>query len=196
MTETDFLLAFNKPLVPNEHEENPFKDATRPAAVLICLFKNRQKLHVLFTERASHLKHHAGQISFPGGKAEKADASLVETAFREAQEEIGLIPQNLQLLGRISTYRTISGFAVAPIVALYKDEIDIEKDLIIDSNEVAQAFSVPLEYLMEPSNYLVQKITRGEHQLPVYFIRYEQYTIWGATAGMLAQLQQHISDDL
>lgn len=174
----------------------PFIDAKRPAAVLICLFTYNNKLNVLFTERASHLKHHAGQISFPGGKAEKTDVDLVDTAYREAQEEIGLERSHLRLLGKLGIYKTISGFAVMPIVAVYDKPLSIINDLIIDANEVASVFSVPLKYLMDLKHYHVEKVHRQGQTFPVYFIPYQNHMIWGATAGILAQLQAHIANNI
>ena len=192
MNEYDFLTAFNKPWSLVSASDYPLLEAKRPAAVLICLFLSGGKLHVLFTQRASHLKHHAGQISFPGGKAEKTDVDLVATAYREAQEEIGLDPQHLRLLGRLGVYRTVSRFAVLPVVSIYDKPLNVDTDLIIDENEVANVFSVPLAYLMEVENYYIETVIRNKTSFPVYFIPFEQRMIWGATAGILAQLQKHI----
>jgi len=196
LTEQDFLNAFYRPWIVENKADAPFIEANRPAAVLICLFSHKGKMHVLFTERAKHLKHHAGQISFPGGKAEKTDVDLVDTAYRESVEEIGLERSHLRLLGRLGVYKTISGFAVLPIVAVYDKPLNIKYDLIIDANEVASVFSVPLKYLMDLKHYHVEKIHRKGQLFPVYFIPYKEHMIWGATAGILAQLQAHISTHL
>jgi len=196
LTEEDFLSAFYRPWTLDNIADAPFIDAKRPAAVLICLFSHKEKLHVLFTERASHLKHHAGQISFPGGKAEETDLDLVDTAYREAQEEIGIERSHLRLLGRLGIYKTISGFAVLPIIAVYDKPLDILYDLVVDDNEVASVFSVPLEYLMNMKHYHVEKVYRRGQTFPVYFIPYQKHMIWGATAGILSQLQAHISTRL
>jgi 8-oxo-dGTP pyrophosphatase MutT (NUDIX family) len=193
LTEQDFLSAFYRPWKVENIADNPFIVAKRPAAVLICLFSQNNKLHVLFTERASHLKHHAGQISFPGGKAENTDIDLVDTAYREAEEEIGLERAHLRLLGKLDIYKTISGFAVMPIVAIYDKPLSIENDLIIDSNEVASVFSVPLAFLMDMNHYHVENVHRQGLTFPVYFLPYQSHMIWGATAGILAQLQSHIT---
>lgn len=193
MTELDFLSAFNRPWTLTDTADYPMLVAKRPAAVLLCLFPCEGRLHVLFTQRASHLKHHAGQISFPGGKAELSDIDLVDTAYREAEEEIGLQRQHLRLLGRLGEYKTISGFAVMPIVAIYDKPINIAGDLKIDANEVANVFSVPLAYLMDIKHYYVEMIHRHKSSFPVYFIPFEERMIWGATAGILAQLQKHIT---
>lgn len=192
MTETEFLKAFNQPWRVEALNE-VFVNANRPAAVLICLYYQAQQLHVIFTQRALHLKHHAGQVSFPGGKAEDFDANLVETAYREAKEEIGLNIEQLKLLGNLPIYKTISGFAVKPIVSIYQTSLDIKQDLVIDANEVDSVFSVPLAYLMQENNYHIEKLRRCEESLPVYFIPYQNKMIWGATAGMLAQLKSHIN---
>jgi 8-oxo-dGTP pyrophosphatase MutT (NUDIX family) len=194
MTELEFLQAFNRPWQTDNVVENPFEHATRPAAVLICLFRQNNALHVLFTERSSHLRHHAGQISFPGGKAEQTDKDLVDTAYREAQEEIGLAPDKLNLLGRLAPYKTISGFAVTPVVSVYQDKLNVQTDLLIDPNEVASVFTVPLAFLMDKTNYFSETVKRKTGSFSVYFIPYQNRMIWGATAGMLASLQNHIDN--
>lgn len=192
MTEADFIRAFSQtwktPIGANE----AFIEANRPAAVLICLYLHHNKLHVLFTERASHLKHHAGQISFPGGKAELEDESLVHTAYREAEEEIGLNTEHLRLLGQLGTYRTISGFAVTPILSVYDQALNLHSDLQLDANEVASVFHVPLNYLMDKKHYYTEMVENAKGRFPVHFIPYENRMIWGATAGMLALLRDHI----
>ncbi|MFC4699200.1 CoA pyrophosphatase [Glaciecola siphonariae] len=192
MKELDFLAAFNQPWHVERDAGEPFPGSQRPAAVLICLNPTPQGLCVIFTQRAGHLKHHAGQISFPGGKAEDNDMGLVHTAYREAQEEIGLAPEQLKLIGRLPPYRTISGFAVTPIVAKHRSGVKVPNDLIIDANEVGEAFQVPLSFLMDKNNYFIHQINRGELQFPVYYITYQQHVIWGATAGMMALLRDHI----
>lgn len=192
MNETDFLRAFSQSWKTPTSAHEAFLDATRPAAVLICLYQHKHKLHVLFTERASHLKHHAGQISFPGGKAEKEDISLVHTAYREAEEEIGLDVSHLRLLGQLGTYRTISGFAVTPILSVYDQVLDIEQDLVLDTNEVASVFHVPLKYLMDKAHYYTEQVQRDGSSFTVHFVPYNGRMIWGATAGMLALLRDHI----
>jgi len=192
MTEADFLRAFSQPWKTPTSAHEAFLEATRPAAVLICLYHHNNKLHVLFTERASHLKHHAGQISFPGGKAEEFDASLVHTAYREAQEEIGLDSNHLRLLGQLGTYRTISGFTVTPILSVYDQPLSLEQDLVLDANEVASVFHVPLKYLMDKAHYYTEEVQRNGRSFTVHFVPYGGRMIWGATAGMLVLLRDHI----
>lgn len=192
MKERDFLAAFNQPWHVHRDASEPFPHAKRPAAVLICLNPTEHGLHVIFTARATHLKHHAGQISFPGGKAEDNDMGLVHTAFREAEEEIGLAPNKLKVIGQLPPYRTISGFEVTPIVARHTAGVKVPEDLIIDANEVGDVFEVPLSFLMDKKNYYVHHIHRGEINFPIYYITYNEHVIWGATAGMMAHLRDHI----
>lgn len=192
MKESDFLAAFNQPWHVERDVGEPFTQSKRPAAVLICLNPTAGGLNVIFTQRATHLKHHAGQISFPGGKAENDDMGVIHTAFREANEEIGLDPEKLKVIGQLPPYRTISGFAVTPIVAKHSTGVHIPDDLIIDANEVEKVFQVPLSFLMDKNNYSVHHISRGDLHFPVYYISYQEHVIWGATAGMIAHLKDHI----
>ncbi|WP_371193242.1 CoA pyrophosphatase [Glaciecola sp. SC05] len=192
MKESDFLAAFNQPWQVERDAGEPFPNAKRPAAVLICLNPTENGLNVIFTTRATHLKHHGGQISFPGGKAEDDDMGVIHTAFREAEEEIGLAPEQLKVIGQLPPYRTISGFAVTPIVAKHISGVKIPDDLTIDANEVGDVFQVPLSFLMDKKNYFIHHVNRGELNFPVYYITYNDYTIWGATAGMIAHLRDHI----
>ncbi|WP_395343695.1 CoA pyrophosphatase [Ningiella sp. W23] len=192
MKESDFLSAFNQPWRVVRDAGEPFPNAKRPAAVLICLNPAGGELSVIFTQRASHLKHHAGQISFPGGKAETHDTDLIATAFRETEEEIGLATDAITVIGQLPPYRTISGFAVTPIVAKHEHGFDVQRDLVLDKNEVESVFEVPLSFLMDESNYFVQLVHRGQLSFPLNYVTYGDRVIWGATAGMMAQLRDHI----
>ena len=164
------------------------KTTLKQAAVLIPLFEKNQQLHILFTLRASHLKHHAGQVSFPGGKVEPTDTNLIATALREAEEEIGLMADNCQILGQLNSYQTKTGFQVHPIVAL----ISCPNNFNIDENEVAEVFSVPLRFIINKKNHftIISQINGRKH--PVTFMPYQHYNIWGATAAMLKDLSTHI----
>lgn len=192
MTEEEFRHAFSRPWRINKDASEPFPMAKRPAAVLICLNPSATGLSVIFTQRATHLKHHAGQVSFPGGKAEASDTSVIHTAFREAEEEIGLSTDALDVIGRLPDFRTISGFAVTPIIAKHTLGVCVPEELTIDKNEVGQAFEVPLAYLMNKENYYVQVIKRSSQNFPVYYLNYNGHLIWGATAGMLVHLRDHV----
>lgn len=162
-----------------------------PAAVLVGLVERDNALHVLLTRRTEHLRDHAGQISFPGGRAEPEDDSAVTTALREAREEVGLEPAHVEVLGRLPQYTTITRYVVTPVVAIIHPPMDLR----LDAHEVAEAFEVPLPYLMTPAHHRrhVFQFNGGQRQFlsmpwrsPTAQER--EYFIWGATAAMLRNL--------
>jgi 8-oxo-dGTP pyrophosphatase MutT (NUDIX family) len=156
-----------------------------PAAVLIPLVLRPGGLTILLTQRTAHLNNHAGQISFPGGRAEHYDTSPADTALREAQEEIGLERDRVDIIGKLPDYLTGTGYHVVPVVGLITPPFDV----VADPNEVAEIFEVPLAYLMNGEHH-----QRLSFDLPAggrrsfYAMPYERYFIWGATAGMLRNL--------
>ena len=153
----------------------------RPAAVLVALQQVGGEIHVVLTKRASHLKHHAGQISFPGGKQEEADQSLEQTALREAEEEIGLPPQNVEILGAMPTHETVTNFTVTPVLGLIRATFTLTPDY----NEVAEVFTVPLSHVTNTARFSVQgRRWRGQRRA-YYTVPYGPYYIWGATARIL-----------
>jgi 8-oxo-dGTP pyrophosphatase MutT (NUDIX family) len=158
--------------------------ANTAAAVLIPVVAHPAGLTVLFTQRTTHLKSHAGQVSFPGGRAEPGDASAEFTALREASEEIGLAAERVEILARLPDYRTRTGFRVTPVVGLVTPPLELAPD----PNEVESVFEVPLDFLLEPKNR--QRRTREFQGKAVgyYVFEYQQRVIWGATAGMLVNL--------
>ncbi len=156
-----------------------------PAAVLVALVARPDGLTMLLTRRTAHLSSHAGQISFPGGRAEQVDASPVETALREAQEEIGLDPRHVEIIGRLPDYMTGTGFHVTPVVALLMPPFE----LVPDPNEVAEIFEVPLAHLMNGAHHQRLSVdVPGGGRRSFYAMPYERHFIWGATAGMLRNL--------
>jgi len=168
-------------------EESFFKGLSfRPASVLIPLVLRDGGLTVLLTQRATGLNHHAGQISFPGGRFEISDVSTVETALRETEEEIGLGRHHIDVLGNLPEYKTGTGYLVTPVVSLVHPPFD----LITDPAEVAAAFEVPLAYLMNGQHHQrrVFQMPDGSGQRSFYAMPYQQHFIWGATAGMLRNL--------
>ncbi len=186
MTKDEFLLRFNLlQLAESEHNyQHPLP--LRSAAVLIALVESDsgEGLQVLLTKRASHLKHHPDQVSFPGGKVEREDKSLIDTALREAFEEIGLSREAVTVAGQLPPYETISGFQVTPIIAIVASSQVYQ----IDKNEVAEIFQVPLQHFLTTNDHHVFVAHKGGKQHKVHFLPYKHYNIWGATAVMLKDL--------
>ncbi len=164
------------------------QDASTAAAVLIPVVLH-EELTVLFTQRTAHLKSHAGQVSFPGGRAEPGDASAEYTALREAEEEIGLPRERVEVLGRLPEYRTRTGFRVTPVIGVVAPPLALAPD----PREVESVFEVPLAFLLEERNR--ERRTREFQGLQVgyYVYEYQGHVIWGATAGMLVNLHRMLA---
>jgi 8-oxo-dGTP pyrophosphatase MutT (NUDIX family) len=160
--------------------------ASTAAAVLIPVVAHPEGLTVLFTQRTTHLKSHAGQVSFPGGRVEPGDASAEFTALREAAEEIGLAAERVEILGRLPDYRTRTGFRVSPVVGAVRPPLELAPD----PREVEAVFEVPLAFLLDERNR--ERRTREFQGLSVgfYVYEYQGHVIWGATAGMLVNLHK------
>jgi len=161
--------------------------APRAAAVLVPVVA-RSPLTVLFTLRTPHLVAHAGQVSFPGGKVEISDASAAAAALREAQEEVAIAHDEVEALGFLDTYRTGTGYLIAPLVGL----IDPGYVARPDPNEVADVFEVPLAYLMDVRNILLEKRHWQGRDRYFYAYRDAPHYIWGATAGILRNMQEKL----
>jgi 8-oxo-dGTP pyrophosphatase MutT (NUDIX family) len=159
-------------------------EVLRPAAVLVGMVERSEGLTVLFTRRTDHLYAHAGQISFPGGGAEEGDESLVATALRETEEEIGLHRRHVEVIGRLPEYCTVSGYCVTPIVGLVQPPFELSPDKF----EVAEVFEVPLAFLLDARNHRSESFLRDGRRREYYAMPYGHYYIWGATAGMLMNL--------
>lgn len=170
-----------------------FNDAAiaklRPAAVLVPLMDRPDGVRVLLTRRSTHLRTHAGQISFPGGRQDASDRDLVDTALREAEEEIGLPRQYVQHLGYLDDYPTVTGYRVTTVVGL----VSHEAPLRADGREVDEILEVPLTFLLDPANYVLRKLMRDDGiEVPIIEIVYGPHRIWGATAGMLNNFREKI----
>ncbi|HSS47111.1 MAG TPA: CoA pyrophosphatase [Burkholderiales bacterium] len=156
------------------------------AAVLVPLVRRDAGLNVLFTRRTTHLADHAGQISFPGGRVESADVSRKETALREAEEEIGLPRDKVDVLGVLPDYFVVTGFRITPVVGWIEAPFPVR----LDRFEVADVFEAPLEFFLDPANHQIHStIYKGEPRR-YYSMPYAGHYIWGATAGILLNLCQ------
>ncbi|WP_169544611.1 CoA pyrophosphatase [Sneathiella aquimaris] len=162
----------------------------KPAAVLVPIVHRQSKPHVILTRRAGHLNKHAGQISFPGGRAEETDQSVVDTALRESHEEIGLVPSRVDVLGTLNTYLTVTHYSVTPVVGL----VEPEGDFVAEVNEVSEIFEVPLDFLIDAENHQKHSGFHNGIERFWYAMPYNDYYIWGATAGMIKDLSDRISD--
>lgn len=173
-----------------DHDLNPELCATdgplRHAAVLVLLVEHDDGLNVLFTKRTENLEHHPGQISFPGGHIEPSDQDPVAAALRETHEEVGIEPQHTRILGRLDTYITRTGFHIIPVVGTVRAPLN----LCPDPREVDEVFEVPLAFLLDPANHHTHEREFQGAVRSFYAIAYEDYYIWGATAGMLMDLHQ------
>ena len=160
----------------------------RPAAVLVGLIDRGDGMQVLLTRRTEALRHHAGQISFPGGRIEPDDASPIAAALRESQEEVGLPAALAEPLGYLDPFVTITGFHVFPIVA----RIDAAFSPVIDPSEVAEAFETPFAYLMEPANARAYEVDYLGGKRTLIEFQYGTHRIWGATAAMLVNFRERL----
>lgn len=159
----------------------------RPAAVLVPLVARPAGTTLLLTERTAHLHDHAGQISFPGGRVEAADVDALHTALRETHEEIGLVPQAVDVLGMLPEYLTATGYLVTPVVGLVQEPFTLD----LDTFEVAEVFEVPLAFLMNPAHHERRRVVLQDFARTFYAMPYpaaRRYFIWGATAAMLRNL--------
>ena len=161
-----------------------------PAAVLVPLIERGQGMTVLLTRRTEHLSSHSGQISFPGGRVEIGDDAPLCTALREAEEEVGLDPARVEILGRLANYVVGTGYRITPVVGF----VDSETEFIRDEGEVAEIFEVPLDVVMEPENYHRENMRIKNIDRSYYVLPYGAYRIWGATASILANLCDMLSE--
>jgi len=166
-------------------------DDLKASAVLLILHLVDNNWHLLFTKRAEHLKHHAGQISFPGGRYEDSDDDLVDTAVRETEEEIGITRQLPRIISQLENHPTLTGYRIYPFVAL----IETLPELIIDKGEVDDSFSIPLVFLMNKTNQQLESVTYNNVNYDVYKIVWQDKMIWGATAKMVVNLSNYFNVD-
>jgi 8-oxo-dGTP pyrophosphatase MutT (NUDIX family) len=161
-----------------------FPAAPAAAAVLVPIVDREDGLTVLLTQRATHLKNHAGQISFPGGRIEGADEGPLAAALRETEEEIGLSRQHVTFTGYLEPHLVLSGFWVTPVVGFVQPGFALQ----LDRSEVDSTFEVPLLHILDVANHKARERMLGATKVRVYDIPYGEHHIWGATAGMLMSL--------
>jgi 8-oxo-dGTP pyrophosphatase MutT (NUDIX family) len=178
--------------LPNRSDDdlNPFARIVpdgavpRPAAVLVPIVRGPGGLSVLLTERTAHLRQHAGQVAFPGGRIDESDESAVAAALREAEEETGLARRFVEPVGFLDTYLTATAYGVVPVVALIERGFELKPH----GGEVASVFEVPLAFLMNPANHLMHSREWKGLSRSYYAMPYGGHYIWGATAGMIRNL--------
>jgi len=154
------------------------------AAVLVPIVDHLDGLSVLMTQRSAQLRHHPGQISFPGGRIETSDAGPLEAALRETEEEIGLSREHVSFAGYLDPHLVLTGFWITPVVGFVRPGFA----LTLDAREVDSTFEVPLRHILDPANHRLRDRTIGTTTVQVYDIPYGEHHIWGATAGMLIAL--------
>lgn len=172
------------PEITIERLVRPMTGPLTDAAVLLPIVLREDGPTLLFTQRAAHLTAHAGQISFPGGRMEAYDASPIETALRETEEEIGLDRSHIDVIGTLPEYHTGTGFRVTPVVAIVQPPFEMHADPF----EVAEIFEVPLSFLMNGMHHQRRTAEFITGNRTFYVMPYERFFIWGATAGMLRNL--------
>ncbi len=176
-------------LNPDYHEDLSVMPTA--AAVLVPVIAYENAAQILLTQRPQSMTSHPGQVAFPGGKVEKSDKNIVATALREAEEEVGLDPALVDIIGYLDTYQTGSGFRITPVVGLVPSTYSLK----LDRREVEEAFEVPLSFLMSERNHQKHsRIWQGKNRA-YYAMPYGDRFIWGATAGMLKNFYDRIYRD-
>ena len=163
----------------------------RPAGVLIPVMERVAGLSVLLTQRSAELTHHAGQVSFPGGRLEDHDRDIVHAALRETHEEVGIPPEAINVVGYLPPMPTITGYAITPVVGLVAADVPVQ----IDRTEVEYAFEVPLAFLLDRRNEQALEREYQGRRVPTVEFHYEGERIWGATAHILVELRKRLIEE-
>ncbi len=159
------------------------------AGVLAPLFEKTGTIHLLLSRRTESVEHHKGQISFPGGVRDRSDRTIIDTALRETEEEIGIQRPSIEVLGVLDDFPTPSGFCITPVVGYLRSI----PPLRLNSREVSEVFDVPLPFFLDSANERVERRLHGDRLTDVYFYRYGDYEIWGATAAMIRSFLNGLS---
>jgi 8-oxo-dGTP pyrophosphatase MutT (NUDIX family) len=195
MTKDEFLIRFqnHSPTDYQHHRPSRAQGSSsvtlREAAVLIGLVERQGELQLILTRRADHLKHHPGQVSFPGGKVEQSDNDVFETALRETHEELGIAPSHVDIVGALPKLDTVSSFNVVPVIAF----INPNYQPVIDANEVADLFEVPASFILRRNAFKSYDVTHRGVKHRVYGTLYQEQFIWGVTAQILHALQRQLA---
>ena len=160
----------------------------KPAGVLVPIIERASEMTLLLTKRSTELKHHAGQVSFPGGRMEEHDANVEAAALRETFEEVGIASHQISVIGYLDTMPTITGYAVSPVVGM----VSASAELTIDKTEVEYAFEVPLSFLLNPHNDVRTEWAAGGRKVPMLEFHWDGERIWGATAFMILSLRKYL----
>ena len=161
----------------------------RPAAVLVPITLVNGQAEVFLTKRSAHLRHHPGQIAFPGGKQDAGDPTLIDAALRESEEEIGLPRKIVDILGELPPHETVTSFRVTPVVGWLTQDFEA----IAEVGEVSEVFRVPLAHLADPTNYRIEsRIWHGQRRY-FFTVPFGPYYVWGATARMLRSLADRMT---
>jgi 8-oxo-dGTP pyrophosphatase MutT (NUDIX family) len=172
----------------NKDHQNITHRSLRKAAVLVAVQMIEDTPHIILTKRAAALKHYPGQVAFPGGKVDAEDADAISTALREAEEEIGLPPSQVEVLGCLAPHVTITDFRITPVIGLVEGPIS----LLAEQSEVDEIFVVPLSFLTDPDNYYIRARSYFGKPRKYYTVPFGPYYIWGATARMLRGLAERL----
>jgi len=189
------IRAFSSERVRGDHLLDPnvkLPPGLIPAAVLAPLVERATGFQVLLTQRTPHLSAHAGQISLPGGRIEPDDKDAVQAALRETEEEIGIAAAGIEPIGFLADHVVQTGYRITPVVALLQPGLTLEPD----GTEVAEVFELPLAFALRAENYRVGRRTMREVEVDTWELAFGRYNIWGATAGILANLREVFAEGL